>query len=137
MPMSRLMASGSATDVPPNFITTVTLISARRPGRREPPPGLWDPRDLPAQPSQQPLAMHQFRVEDRDAGGAADRVVAERDELVVEDRTGTQPSDRDGHAAAAIDVERRLRPVALAQVHDRLRRRRWQTVERPGRRPRA
>ena len=34
--------------------------------------------------SQQPLAVHQLGVENRRAGGAADGVVAERDELVVE-----------------------------------------------------
>src|SRR6266550_8866319 len=106
MPIRRLMAPGSATDVPPNFITTLTVASLRsvgqvgrvgrvgQVGRGGPvgwvgnsPPAPSDRPALPAPParaiSQQPLAMHQLGIQDRGAGRAADRVVAEREELVV------------------------------------------------------
>src|SRR5215831_4680499 len=66
--------------------------------------------------------MHQLGVQNRRACRAADRVVAERDELEVEYRAGAQPSDRHGHAAVAIDIERRLRTVPLLEIHDWLRR---------------
>src|SRR3954451_3309053 len=81
------------------------------------PPGLPRRPDLPDARSQQALAMHQFGVQDRRAGGAADRVVAERDELVVEDGTGTKTTDRHRHPAVAVRVECRLRPVLLREIH--------------------
>src|SRR5262249_20177920 len=135
----RLMASGSATDVPPNFMTTLTTGSPGRSGLRGTSPGarrtfdLPDPpglHDSPGQPdrasSQEPLALHQLAVQDRPPGGAANRVVPERDELVVEHRARAQTADGDRHPAAAVDVERRLRAVRLGQVDDRLLRRRRQ-----------
>ena len=72
------IASASATDVPPNFITTHHGARCT---------GLIDR-------SQQPLAVHQLGVQNRRAGGAADRVVAERDELVVEHRTAAAAGRR-------------------------------------------
>src|SRR4051812_40429946 len=76
--------------------------------------------------SQERLPMHQFGVQDRGAGGTADRVVAERDELVVEHRTRTQATYRHGHAAVATRVERRLGPILFGEIDERLRRRRRQ-----------
>src|SRR5205814_92137 len=153
MPTSRLMASGSATDVPPNFMTTVTTASPGRVGNNPPDPpdlpdlsdlldppdlpdlsDLLDPPDLPDLPdppgracSQQPLPMHQLGVQDGCPCGAANGVVPERDEFVVEHRAAAEPADGHRHAAIPIRVERRLRTIGLRQVHDWLRRRRWQT----------
>src|SRR5262245_50333698 len=70
--------------------------------------------------------MHQLSVEDRRAGGAANRVVAERDELEVQHRARAQTADGHRHAVVAIGVEHRLRPILLVEVHDRMGRRRWQ-----------
>ena len=71
--------------------------------------------------------MHQLGVEDRGAGRSSNRVVTERDELVVEKRAGTQPSDADGHAVAAIDVERRV--VTQAERDVRLTPREFEILE--------
>src|SRR5947207_8950620 len=133
MPTSRLMASGSATDVPPNFMTTVTTASPGRVGNNPPDPpdlpdlsDLLDPPDLPDPPgracSQQPLPMHQLGVQDGCPCGAANGVVPERDEFVVEHRAAAEPADGPRHAAIPIRVERRLRTIGLRQVHDCLRR---------------
>ena len=43
--------------------------------------------------------MHELRVENGGAGGSAHGVVAQRDELPVKDRAGTQASDEGGHTA--------------------------------------
>src|SRR5438874_1070080 len=137
MPTSRLMASGSATDVPPNFMTTVTTASPGRVGNNPPDPpdlpdlsDLLDPPDLPDPPgracSQQPLPMHQLGVQDGCPRGAANGVVPERDEFVVEHRAAAEPADGHRHAAIPIRVERRLRTIGFRQVHDWLRRRGWQ-----------
>ena len=64
--------------------------------------------------------MHQLCVQDRRAGRPADRVVPERDELVVENRTRTQTSHADSHPVAAVDVERRLRALAASKPLDGL-----------------
>ena len=63
--------------------------------------------------SNTPSASHQFGVENRGAGGAAHRVVPERDELGVRHLAGAHAADGDRHAVAAIGVESRLRPVRL------------------------
>ena len=97
------MASGSATDVPPNFITMGPAVAINRP--------------------EQAFGLHQLGIEHGRAGGAANRVVTERDELDVEHRAGPEAADGDGHAAVALDVEPRLRPVVRVQVDDRGRRR--------------
>src|SRR5439155_6382491 len=126
MPTRRMMASGSATDVPPNFMTTLTTASPSRVGRvgHGNPPDLLD---LPGVPdlAQQPLPMHQLGVQDGCPCGAANGVVPERDELVVEDRAAPEPADGHRHAAVPIRVERRLRTIGFRQVHDWLRRRGW------------
>src|SRR5207302_7281103 len=127
MPIRRLIASGSATEVPPNFMTTLTVNLDGRMGRVS----------RVAPDSQESVPVHQLSIQNRDTCRAANGVVAERDELVVEDRTRTQPPDGDSHAAATVDIERRLGTVALAQVHDRLRRRRGKAVERLRRHPRV
>src|SRR5689334_13684545 len=74
----RRIASASFTDVPPNFITS--MISR----------------------SQQAFGLHQFRVEQRGAGGAAYGVVAQGDELVSEHGAHAQAADGHGHSVAAI-----------------------------------
>src|SRR4029450_13052943 len=113
--VNRLMASESATEVPPNFITTLIAKLPRLggPGRAGGPrragktgrtpllPVLPVPPLLPSQsgPSQQPLGLHQLGVEDGRAGRSANRVMAERAEFVVEDGTRTEPADADRHPA--------------------------------------
>src|SRR5262245_4266528 len=67
--------------------------------------------------------MHQLRIEYRGAGGAADRIVPECDELVVEDGAAPETPDGHGHAAVAVHVQRRLGTVRLVQIHDRFGRR--------------
>src|SRR5262245_40808859 len=86
-PAPTLPRGRSAADVPPNFMTIM-----KKP-----------------ESSQHALGLHQLGIEDRRAGGTADRVVSERDELVREHRTGTDASDGDRHAIAKIRVEARLR----------------------------
>src|SRR5438045_8455973 len=103
MAATRSIASASATEVPPNFRTVVTIAV-----------------------SHQAFPVHQLSVQNCRAGGAADRVVAERDELVVEHRTRTQASDGDGHPSPAVGVERRLRTIAFGEIFDRWFRRRRQ-----------
>src|SRR5687767_10437690 len=66
------------------------------------------------------LREEQLRVEDRGAGGAADRVVAEDDELVAEDRILANTPDHRGHAALRVAVEDRLRTVRLVAHDDRV-----------------
>src|SRR5260370_6595931 len=73
--------------------------------------------------SQQTFAVHQLGIQNRRTCGTPDRVVAERDELVPEHRTGAQAAHRDGHSTVAVDVQRRLRTVRLVEGDDRLRRR--------------
>ena len=67
--------------------------------------------DQPTRPA--PACHNQFRVQDRAAGGAANGVVAERDQLAVEHRAAAHAADGDRHAVAGRDVEPRLRAVAL------------------------
>ena len=50
---------------------------------------------------QVPLAVQQLGVQQRPASRAADRVVAQDEELVVEDRVGAQPTHAGGHAVPA------------------------------------
>src|SRR5260221_1644567 len=114
IPMRRLIASGSATEVPPNFITADMKFSGS--GRV----GLVEQVE---KRSQKPLSAHQLRVENCGPGRTADRVVAQRGELVVENRTPAQPADGDRHAAVTIRVERGLRSVLFGQIDDGLRRR--------------
>src|SRR6186713_1229255 len=97
MPASRSMAAGSATEVPPNFMTIIktpdglrlvacgsgkglpvsTLAFEFLPAPRAP---------SPESSSKQPLRLHELRVQHRSAGGTANCIVAERDELVREHR---------------------------------------------------
>src|SRR6266545_8076533 len=125
MPIRRVMASGSATDVPPNFITTPTRDLRSRVGHV----GLVGPvgrvsrvgLDLPDLAdlfdskglafSYEAFTVHELRVENRCASSAANRVVAERDELVVEHGAAPKTSNGHRHAAVPVRVERRLRAI--------------------------
>src|SRR5258707_12790016 len=62
------------------------------------------------------FAAQQFGGEHRPAGGAAHRVVRQRDEPPVEDRVGSQPADRDRLAAARVAIEPGLRPGLVLEV---------------------
>ena len=84
-----------ATDDPPNFITTMT--ARLRPATR---------------------GCEQFGVQDRGAGRAADRVVAEGDQLVAEHRAAPHAPDAHRHAVLTMGVEPGLRAVALGEMQD-------------------
>src|SRR5689334_15999518 len=72
--------------------------------------------------------MHQLGIQDGGPGGAANRVVAEHYELVIEHRAGAQTSHERRHAALALRVLARLRPVGFLHIDDWLRRRARQTA---------
>src|SRR5437667_8505798 len=92
--LTRRIAASSATDVPPNFMTTLTRRTPWRVGR-------VGQVGLVEALSQQALPTHELGVENRGARRTADRVVAERDELVVEDRARPQAAHRHRHAVIA------------------------------------
>ena len=66
-----------------------------------------------------PLRVHQLGVQNRRAGGAANRIVSQRDELGVHHRALAQAADGDRHAAAEVRIEPRLRPVRFLHHDDR------------------
>src|SRR5271169_3445893 len=73
---TRSMAVASSTEVPPNFITITAAPPAQGVGDR---------------PSREiALRFEEFGVEQGRAGSAADGVVREHGELVVENATGAQ-----------------------------------------------
>src|ERR1017187_6428759 len=65
-------------------------------------------------------AGKQFGVEDGGAGGAANGVMRERDELPVEQTAGAQAADGHRHPMIAIAVEARLGAVILRRKLYRL-----------------
>src|SRR5687767_5002467 len=65
------------------------------------------------------LGEEQLRVQDRRAGGAADRVVTEHDELEAEDRVLAHAPDDRGHPPLRVAVEHGLRAVRLVADDDR------------------
>ena len=78
IPATRAMASADSTEVPPNFITIIFLESQFIRVHSRP--------DI--------LRHHQFRVQHRRARRAAHRVVAQRDEFVIEHRALAQAARR-------------------------------------------
>src|SRR5579859_2566155 len=119
MSIAAATRSASPTEVPPNLMTIMRPSSAlRAPSPRERGEGLLGPRPAQrgeggrrpgeGQASQQPLRLQQLRVEDRCAGGAANRVVHQRDHADVEQRAWTEPADRYAHAVLAVSIEARL-----------------------------
>ena len=94
----RGCARRSPTEVPPNFMTITAA------GRG-------------------PAAARALRM--AAPGGAADRVVDEGLELQVEQRVVAHAAHRHRHAALAVAVEPRLRPVVGGQDVDGLPRARW------------
>src|SRR5439155_1539159 len=60
----------------------------------------------------------QLGVQDGRARGAADRVMGQRHEAVVEHAVGEQAPHRDAHAVPGVPVETRLRSVGLVAHHD-------------------
>src|SRR5437588_3170426 len=81
---------------------------------------------LPLSPSDSPRRGEEFGVEDGRARRAAHRVVAERDEAVVEHAVTAYAPDGDAHAAASVAVEPGLRAVSLVAHDDGARGRRVQ-----------
>ena len=61
------------------------------------------------------IGRHELGIQDRRTGGAADGVVAERDELRVRRLAGAYAADGDRHAVAAVGVEPRLRAIGFAR----------------------
>src|SRR5580698_1524885 len=124
----RLMAAGSSTEVPPNFITTRFICKLPN-GSAETASRM---RDVSSHGLQLAQARQQLGVENSRAGGAANRIVREHCELPVEHAARAQPAYGHSHAVAAVAVEARLRPVRLSSPLDRLIGRRRQAL--PGQR---
>src|SRR5215467_4922844 len=124
---TRSMAVADSTEVPPNFITIMAWSLADAAAQafqfvcfqsksRKSNPGRW----AVGPAIQHPLRVHHLGVEHGRTRGTADGVVCERDEFIVEYRARTQPTDKRCHAAVALGVVARLRPVLLRHVGYRL-----------------
>src|SRR5271165_3870475 len=125
---TRSMAVASSTEVPPNFMTITAApgvpnerrLCARRGGA---PPS----KNVGGRPSRQvALRLKEFGVQEGRACRAADGVVREHGELVVQHTARTQPPHAHRHAVAAVNIEARLRAVRRTVIDDRLRRRQRQ-----------
>src|SRR5580698_954 len=79
IPATRSMAAADSTDDPPNFITIMAL-------------------------AQQSFRLHQFGVQHGGSGSSPHGVVAEDDELPIEDRALAQAADEGSHTALALHV---------------------------------
>src|SRR5436190_4012758 len=115
----------SPTDVPPNLMTIMmagSQLAVR--GSRSPPN--CQPRTADCELSQESLRFQQLSIEQRRACRAADGVVHQGDHAQIEDRAWTETPDGDAHAALPIAIESRLRTIRLADVVQRLVRRRRQ-----------
>src|SRR2546427_2430860 len=109
---TRSMAVADSTEVPPNFITIIEWRLAAVVSHLG---------GCPVYPSiQHALRVHQLGIEHGRSRGAADGVVRERNEFIVEHRTRAQPPDERRHATVALGVLARLRPVILRHVGHRL-----------------
>src|ERR1035438_3902751 len=117
----RSMAAADSTEVPPNFITIMSVpegagyqpaagcqpaphgcrAAAKTPATRSPALPI---RVVDGALGEEPFGVHQLGVEDGGAGGSADCVVAECDELPVEYRAGAQAADECCHASVAFGV---------------------------------
>src|SRR5271157_1151206 len=125
---TRSMAVASSTDVPPNFMT-ITAASGSPNERRfcarwggGPPP-----QDVAGRGSRKiALRLEEFGVEQRRSRRAADGVVREHGELVVQNAAWTQASNRYRHSITAVYIEAGLRTVRRIVIDERLRRRQWQ-----------
>src|SRR5271165_755230 len=109
---TRSMAVASSTEVPPNFMTITAAPPSKNMGGR---------------PSRQiALRLEEFGVEQGRARSAADGVMREHGELVVQNAAGAQPPDAHRHAVAAVNIEARLRAVGRIVIDERLSRRQRQ-----------
>src|SRR5579862_256042 len=141
----RLIAAGSSTDVPPNFMTT-RLMPELPPFQLErcAEPPVPEMQVLRLRPPQRPplrvtaergrlhagcgfgdrfklaQAGQQLRVEDGRAGRAANGVVRHHGELPVQQSAGAETSDGYAHTATAIAVEPRLGTIFLGSKFDGL-----------------
>src|SRR6516164_3326554 len=106
IPAIRSIAGESSTDVPPNFMTITA----------SPPPMIEEVRR-----SSRQVALHfeEFGIQEGCAGRAADGVVREHRELVVEHAARPQPSHTYRHAMAAVKIEAWLRTVGRRVIHQR------------------
>src|SRR5215467_13664777 len=96
IPAIRSIAVESSTDVPPNFMTiTASPSSIVQEVRR----------------SSLQIALHleEFGIQQGSAGCAADGVVREHGEFVVEHAAWAQASHAHRHPVAAVEIEARLR----------------------------
>src|SRR5215469_4667253 len=106
IPAIRSIAVESSTDVPPNFMTITA----------SPPPMIEQVRRSSPQ-----VALHfeEFGIQEGCAGRAADGVVREHSELVVEHAARPQPPHTYRHAIAAVKIEAWLRTVGRRVIHQR------------------
>ena len=77
------------------------------------------PAELHHDHRQQPLHLHQLRIQHRRARGSANRVVAQRDELVIQHGTLPQPADKHRHPVLALHIAARLRTILLLHINHR------------------
>src|SRR5713101_5488586 len=113
-------ASADTTTIGSSFCRSATISMAfatRCASPTEVPPNLMM---ITAARSQKALRLQQLRIQDRCAGGAADRVVHESHHAEIEQRAGAEPAHGDAHAALAVAIEARLRAIVSVQVVDRL-----------------
>src|ERR671926_406 len=96
---------------------TEQMARSRRRRRRAAPPmricvpgGIWvyDFIDASSHSSNQTFAIHQLGVENRRSGSAANRVVAEDPELVIEDVARHDRPDHHSHSQPPIAIQARL-----------------------------
>src|SRR5271165_4638054 len=115
---TRSMAVASSTEVPPNFMTITAapgVPNERRLCARW--GGGSSSKNVGGRPSRQvALRLEEFSVEQGRSRSAADGVMREHGELVVENAAGAQPSHAHGHAVAAVHIEARLRAVGRIVV---------------------
>src|SRR5262249_15166232 len=94
---------------------------AARPMRICVPGGIWvyDFIQFLVASQDQAFAVHQLRIENRGSRRAPNRVMAEKPEFVIENRTRTHGSDDDCHSLTSIAVQTWLRPLNVSfQKHD-------------------
>src|SRR5206468_542687 len=90
IPATRSMACADSTDVPPNFITIMSV--------------------------EQTFRLHQFSIQHCRPRGAPNRVMPERHELPAEHRTWPQPADERCHATLTFRIFARLGPVRFRHI---------------------
>src|SRR5579875_114612 len=148
MPATRSIAAADPTEVPPNFMTIMrrprgvrspqrrrdakkAIVEPQRYGEAEEGRSKSEPEGTEAAEGagktvqtgwgssvEHPFRMHQLGIQHGGSGGAADGVVAQSDELVIENGAGAEAADEGRHAALALGIAARLRAVVFAHIDD-------------------